>query len=144
MKQIDKTAATAQILMQLKPQFGRLVHAKGAEGPVIFDFPSHEYPVQIYPFEGPGGLIRRVCCPISENADWSGNLANFLLRECSELLIGSIVRRGEGIVVEQIIVGDVSGEDLGAIVFTVANLSSHLQRDLTLAGALTTPEAASA
>jgi len=143
MKPIDKTAATARVLPKLKSQFGKLVHEQSAEGPVVVDFPSHDFPVQVYSYEGPPGAVLRVCCAVSKSADWSDGLAEYLLRESSDLLIGSVARRGEGIAVEQVLIGNVATDTLGATVFTIAHFAARLQRDLTLMGALTTPDAAS-
>lgn len=143
MKPIDKTATTTRVASKLKSQFGKLVHEQGAEGPIVIDFPGHDHPVQVYSYEGPPGAVLRVCCAVSKSADWSDGLAEFLLRESSELLIGNVARRGKGIAVEQVLVGNVATDTLGPTVFTIAHFAARLQRDLAAMGALTTPDTAS-
>lgn len=140
MRPTDKTTATAGTFAKLKSQFGKLVHKRSDNGPVVIDFPGHDFPVHVHVLDGPGGPVLCVSCAVCETADWSSGLASILLADSSEMLVGHIVSRGEGIVVEQKLFGKVLNEDFAAIVFTIAHVAARLQRRLGEMGALTTPE----
>lgn len=138
MQPADNTALKSLTKEKLAEHFGRVVEGDDADDPLGVPFPGLNVPVHVFTHTEIAGALLRIACPVTETADWSTGMHEFLVRESGNWIFGRPERWGDAIVIEHAVFADISGKQLAIVVAGLAHTAIRLERDLFAMGGLAT------